>query len=153
MARLVVDGMNVVGSRPDGWWRDRHAAVRSLLRRLQQLVSVTGDEVTLALDGRPLPDVPEGDHGGVTVLYPGGPGRDGDQRIVELVSNDAHPPSLQVVTSDRGLRRRVEAVGAGIGGVGAFLRRLDEVADPGDGGGPSPDPLRPRSTWPEGDGR
>ncbi len=149
----MVDGMNVIGSRPDGWWRDRDAAVRSLLRRLQRLVTATGDEVTLALDGRPLPDVPEGDHGGVVVRYPGGPERDADQRIVELVSADAHPQSLRVVTSDRALRQRVGAAGAEIAGVGAFLRRLDEVADQRGGGEADGGPIRPRSTWPEGDGR
>jgi hypothetical protein len=56
--RLMVDGMNVIGSRPDGWWRDRDGAVRRLLARLQELAASTGDDVTLVLDGRPLPDVP-----------------------------------------------------------------------------------------------
>ncbi|HWG72643.1 MAG TPA: hypothetical protein VG184_01170 [Acidimicrobiales bacterium] len=27
--RLIVDPMNVVGARPDGWWRERDAAVRA----------------------------------------------------------------------------------------------------------------------------
>ena len=69
MPHLVVDGMNVIGTRPDGWWRDRAGATRRLLARLHALHDATGDPVTVVLDGRPLPDVPEGDHDGVHVLY------------------------------------------------------------------------------------
>ncbi|MDP8992224.1 MAG: RNA-binding protein, partial [Actinomycetota bacterium] len=48
--RLVVDAMNVIGSRPTGWWRDRSGAVRDLLVRAQALVAATGDQVVLVLD-------------------------------------------------------------------------------------------------------
>ena len=58
MAALVVDGMNVIGSRPDGWWRDRDRAARRLLARLQAWAAETGDKVTLVLDGRPLDECP-----------------------------------------------------------------------------------------------
>jgi predicted RNA-binding protein with PIN domain len=113
---LIVDGNNVVGARPDGWWRDRPAAVRRLLGRLQAL----GEPVTLVLDV-PQDDLPEGDHGGVTVRYATRRGRDAaDDRIRELVVAGA-----TVVTSDRALRRDVEAAGATVVGAGAFLERLD----------------------------
>ena len=72
MARLVVDGMNVIGSRPTGWWRDRPGAARTLLRQLQGLRAqhaTSGDDLVLVLDGRPLSDLPEGTHEGVIVLY------------------------------------------------------------------------------------
>ena len=69
MPRLVVDGMNVIGSRPDGWWRDRDGAVRRLLAKLQALAHTDGDDITLVLDGRPLPDVSEGEHDGVQVQH------------------------------------------------------------------------------------
>ena len=128
MARIVVDGMNLIGSRPDGWWRNRDAAVRSLLRALRRWVVVTGDHVTLALDGRPLGDVAEGDHDGVVVVYPAAPGGSADDRIVELVSGDPRPDAWQVVTSDGALGRRLGALGAGVVGAGAFRRRLDELA-------------------------
>ena len=124
----MVDGMNVIGSRPDGWWRDRDGAVRSLLARLQHLAAGTGEQVILALDGRPLPDVAEGEHAGVLVVYAATPGGSADDRIVELVSSDAAPHELRVVTSDRALRRRVGALGAEAVGAGAFLRRLDVPA-------------------------
>ena len=76
MARTVVDGMNVIGSRPDGWWRDRDAAARRLLARLQHAVSRSHDALTLVLDGRPPADVPEGVHVGVEVRYARRRGRD-----------------------------------------------------------------------------
>jgi len=73
---VVVDGMNVIGSRPDGWWRDRDGAARRLLTKLQRFAAATGGEVTLVLDGRPLPDVVEGRHDGVEVVYARRAGRD-----------------------------------------------------------------------------
>ncbi len=118
MARLVVDGMNVIGSTPDGWWRDRDGAVRRLVERLQRLAVETGDDIALVLDGRPLPDLPEGDHDGITVRYARRGGRDAaDDRIVELVSDDAEPSSLTAITSDRALASRVRDLGASVEGA------------------------------------
>ncbi len=118
MLRLVVDGMNVIGSRPDGWWRDRHGAVRRLAAQLQALASRDGPEVTLVLDGRPLPDLPEGRHDDIHVLYATRHGSNAaDDRIVELVGADADPQSITVVTSDRELARRVRDLGAEVVGV------------------------------------
>jgi len=126
--RLVVDAMNVIGSRPDGWWRDRDGAARRLVGRLQRLVEVEGHELTVVLDGRPLGDLPEGEHGGIVVLYGrrGGPDA-ADDRIVELVEADAKPETLEVVTSDRGLATRVRALGAEVVNVGRLLGRLEEI--------------------------
>jgi predicted RNA-binding protein with PIN domain/nicotinic acid mononucleotide adenylyltransferase len=121
--RLVVDGNNVFGSRPDGWWRDREGAARSLVSELQSLAAVTGDRITVVFDGRPLGGLEEGDHGGVVVLYARRPGRDaGDDRIVETVSADADPEALVVVTSDRELARRVRALGARVEGARSVSR-------------------------------
>src|SRR5690242_20378972 len=52
--RWIVDGMNVIGSRPDGWWRDRPAAMRALAERLGAYAAETGDEVTVVFDGKPF---------------------------------------------------------------------------------------------------
>jgi predicted RNA-binding protein with PIN domain len=128
MAHFVIDGMNVIGSRPDGWWRDRDGAARRLLGRLQGLVAASGDEVTLVLDGRPLADVPEGSHDGVDVRYARRPGRDaGDDRIVELLEQVPDPAAVCVVTSDRALRGRARATGAEVVGAGTLLARLDAL--------------------------
>jgi predicted RNA-binding protein with PIN domain len=128
MTRTLVDGMNVIGSRPDGWWRDRDAAIRRLLVRLQRAATRSDGALTLVLDGRPLADVAEGLHDGVDVRYARRGGRDAaDDRIVELVAADSDPTSLCVVTSDRELATRVTALGATTQGAGAFLRRLDDL--------------------------
>jgi predicted RNA-binding protein with PIN domain len=128
MDRFVVDGMNVIGAQADGWWRDRDAAVLRLVSRLQQAAERSGAEVSVVLDGRPLADLPEGDHGGVAVHYSRRPGRDAaDDRIVEIVAGDADPGALCVVTSDRDLVDRVRAIGARTEGARTFLRRLEQL--------------------------
>ena len=117
--------MNVIGSRPDGWWRDRAGAARRLLADLQRLAASSDDDVTLVLEGRPLDDVPEGAHQGVEVLYARRPGRDaGDDRIVETVASAPDPSALVVVTSDRALAERARALGADVVGAGSLLTRL-----------------------------
>lgn len=110
-AVLVVDGANVVGSRPDGWWRDRPGAARRLHDRL-----VAADqrragyrEVVLVLEGQAKAGVPAGDDVVRTVHAP----RDGDGAIVELAAElCAAGDRVDVVTADRGLRARLAAVGA-----------------------------------------
>ena len=130
--RLIVDGMNVIGSRPDGWWRDRAGAARRLVRRLEALTDASGDELTVVFDGRPgrsgPPEQPEGRP--LRVLYARRSGRNAaDERIAELVAEDAQPASLTVVTSDAALRREVEALGARVAGSSTLLRRLDALED------------------------
>lgn len=118
--------MNVIGSRPDGWWRDRDGAVRRLLGRLQDLARASGDEMTLVLDGRPPADLPAGEHDGVHVVYARRRGRDAaDDRIVELVRDLTGPAAASVVTSDRELASRVRELGASVISAGALLKRLD----------------------------
>jgi predicted RNA-binding protein with PIN domain len=126
MTHLVVDGMNVIGSRPDGWWRDRAGAARRLHERLARLTAATDEGITLVLDGRPTRELPEGVHDDVAVVYARRGGRNAaDDRIVELVTRDPDPGSLTVVTSDRELQHRVEALGAAVVGAGTLLARLD----------------------------
>lgn len=117
--------MNVIGARPDGWWRDRDAAVRRLVAALARWSAAEDRRVILVLDGRPLPDVPEGAHDGIEVRYARRSGADAaDDRIVELVADD---PAVEVVTSDRALRERVTALGAEVSGSGTLWTRLDSV--------------------------
>jgi len=52
--RWIVDGMNVIGSRPTGWWRDRPGAMRGLVEELEAFAGQNGDEVTVVFDGRPF---------------------------------------------------------------------------------------------------
>jgi uncharacterized protein YaiI (UPF0178 family) len=123
---VVVDAMNVIGSRPDGWWRDRDAAVRRLTRALADLAARDGLDVTVVVDGRPQPRLPEGRHDGVEVVYARRAGRDAaDDRIVALL--EAGHPADEVVTADRGLRERVEVLGVAVSGPRQLLDRLDEL--------------------------
>jgi predicted RNA-binding protein with PIN domain len=123
---LVVDGMNVIGSRPDGWWRDRAGAALRLADRLARLAKERDDPVVLVLDGRPSERLGEGDHDGVSVLYARRGGRDAaDDRIVELLDAHEQPGSVVVATSDRGLAERVRAAGGQVMSAGELLRLLD----------------------------
>jgi len=107
MQVLIVDGANVVGSRPDGWWRDRAGAARRLQERLSTAV-LAYDEVVLVLEGDARLGNPAGqDRRLRTVHAPGS----GDDAIVEAVM--AHVQigdgrGVTVVTADRALRDRVE---------------------------------------------
>ncbi|MGY5047169.1 NTP pyrophosphohydrolase [Streptomyces sp. 900105755] len=114
---VIVDGANVVGSRPDGWWRDRKGAAERLRDRLAER----------GLPGRPTPVelvlVVEGAARGVAsvpgVRVESAPGS-GDDRIVELAAEDPGRPRL-VVTADRELRDRVTELGAEVIGPSALL--------------------------------
>ena len=118
--------MNVIGSRPDGWWRDRAGAARRLASRLADLAAMSGEQFTVAFEGGEFPDLPPGAGGGARVLYARRHGPNAaDDRIVEEVAADRDPSSLTVVTSDRDLARRVGELGAPVAGPGALLARLD----------------------------
>jgi hypothetical protein len=117
--RWLIDAMNVIGSRPDGWWRDREGAARKLV---DQVSAWAGDEpVTIVLDtgGDDL----LGTVGSVTVIRASRRGRNAaDDEIVRLVEHD---PDALVVTSDADLATRVRVLGAAVEGAGAFRRRLE----------------------------
>jgi predicted RNA-binding protein with PIN domain len=122
----VVDASNVVGARPDGWWRDRPAAIRRLLERLVRYAGTWDGGIELVLDVAP-PDLPEGDHEGVTVHHARRRGRNAaDDRIRELLVDLCDGVGdVTVVTSDRELAVSARAAGARVVGAGAFLARLE----------------------------
>jgi len=124
--RLLVDGMNVIGSRPDGWWRDRPGAMRRLTEQLGALSRTSGDQVTVVFDGRPPPERPTAP--GVEVEFAPGGRNSADDRIAEIVAVDPDPASLRVVTSDRELVARVSERGAEVMGAGALRTELDRLA-------------------------
>jgi predicted RNA-binding protein with PIN domain len=125
--RWLVDGMNVIGSRPDRWWRDRPGAMRRLVDALSAFARETGGEVTVVFDGRA--PTPEPAAGGVEVLFARRRGPNAaDDEIARLVADDADPGSLTVVTSDGDLAQRVRECGAGVEGAGGFRRRLDRAS-------------------------
>ncbi|MHB1777372.1 MAG: NYN domain-containing protein [Acidimicrobiales bacterium] len=123
--RWLVDGMNVLASRPDGWWRDRAAARRRLVAELAAMHRRTGEPVVVVFDGRlRAEEVEEGELSGLEVRFAGvGPGA-ADDVIAALAASEDDPSGTTVVTSDAGLRRRVVATGVAVVGAGAFRRRL-----------------------------
>jgi predicted RNA-binding protein with PIN domain len=123
VTRRIVDGMNVIGSRPTGWWRDRPGAMRSLVEELEAFARRTGDPVTVVFDGKPF-ELEGGE--GVTVLFASRRGPNAaDDDIAALAERDEEPASLSVATSDADLARRVRAAGATVVGAGEFRRMLD----------------------------
>jgi predicted RNA-binding protein with PIN domain len=125
--RWLVDGMNLIGSRPDRWWNDRDGAVRRLVGELDRFAAATGDHVTVVFDHRP-PDLAAGRHGAVEVAFASRRGRNAaDDEIVGMVAGDPDPASARVVTSDRRLAERVRDMGAPVEGSGRFRRRIDQV--------------------------
>lgn len=128
--RWLVDGMNVIGSRPDGWWKDRHRAMVRLVGLLERWAA-TGVELTVVFDGPPSPPI-SSDAIEVAHASHGRPDA-ADDEIVRRVLADSRPDEIRVVTSDRGLADRVRAAGAGVEPAGPFRRRLEAVVEPGCG--------------------
>jgi hypothetical protein len=133
---VIVDGANVVGSVPDGWWRDRLGAARRLRDALAAvpaagLAAVPGPvEVVLVVEGRAAPLAATAPPNGVRVVAP--TSGSGDDAIVELVAASPQRRCL-VVTSDRGLRDRVTALGAQIIGPRALPYPPADPAESGAG--------------------
>ncbi|CAN5569463.1 NYN domain-containing protein [soil metagenome] len=120
--RWIVDGNNVMGSRPDGWWRDRPAAMSRLVSELVAFARRTGDEVTVFFDGGPFA-LDGGDAVAVRFASRRGPNA-ADDDIAALTAQEAEAGDLVVATSDAGLAARVRESGIEVEGAGAFLRRL-----------------------------
>ncbi|HEY7486962.1 MAG TPA: NUDIX hydrolase [Streptosporangiaceae bacterium] len=126
---LVVDAANVVGSRPDGWWRDRAGAAARLRDQLAELArrgvpyppfDVCYPEVVLVVEGKAR-DISADADGPVRVVAARG---SGDDAIVDVVAAREEGVTYLVVTADRELRARCEAVGASVTGPRRLLDQL-----------------------------
>jgi predicted RNA-binding protein with PIN domain len=124
--RWIVDAMNVIGSRPDGWWNDRAEAMRSLVVALDDHAASTGRDITVVFDTDPGP-VPETTRIEIVIAPHGGPDA-ADHEIERLVGEVEDRSSLRIVTSDRALSQAVSAAGAGVVSAGRFRRELDPWA-------------------------
>ena len=105
---LIVDGANVVGSRPDGWWRDRAGAAARLHGRLA-IADTSYDEIVLVLEGQAKAGVPKGRDGHLRTAHAP---KDGDALIAaEARTARERGDDVIVITADRALQQRVEAAG------------------------------------------
>lgn len=124
---LIVDTANVMGSRNDGWWRDRHGAATRLRDQIDALeglqlppFDVAFPEIVMIVEGKAR-GVGDGER--VKVISSEG---EGDDTIVDTARNYAEQPDadVYVVTADRELKRRSQEVGASILGPKWLLNQL-----------------------------
>ena len=129
--RWLVDGMNVIGARPDGWWRDRDAAMLRLVDTLERWAAGSGEDVTVVFERPPSPPIRS------TVIEvahaPRPRPNSADHEIVRRLAAEPDPAAVRVVTSDRWLAERAYAAGATVEGADSFRIRLETERDPSHG--------------------
>ena len=114
-----------MGSRPDGWWRDRAGAARRLVAEIIPLALDHGGVWTIVFDGKEPPPLMPPSPGCLIVVHTGHGRRDGaDDRIVELVHERSDRAAPLVYTSDAKLRTRVKALGTQVMGSGVLLSQI-----------------------------
>jgi predicted RNA-binding protein with PIN domain len=119
----MVDAMNVIGTRPDAWWRDRHAAMVHLVDLLERWAASNGDEIVVVFEQPPSPPISSTT---VEVAHAPRPRRDSaDDEIVRRLLADPEPGTIRVVTSDRWLADRVHATGATVEPAEPFRTLLE----------------------------
>jgi hypothetical protein len=122
-AVLLIDAANVIGSRPTGWWRDRPGAARTFVTRVQTAIGSgrLADRVVVVLEGKARDGVEAGAAEGVEVVHAPG---SGDDMLIDVISEATGGVTL--VTADRELRERAEALGADVVGPTWLIQRLEE---------------------------
>lgn len=121
--RWLIDGMNVIGTRPDRWWEDRHAAMVRLVDLLERWAAAGGEDVTVVFEQPPRPPIKSTV---IEVKHAPRPRRDSaDDEIVRLLKAEAEPGLVRVVTSDNWLSDRVHAEGATVQPSAGFRSQLE----------------------------
>lgn len=121
--RLLVDGMNVIGCRPDGWWKDRDAAMARLVDLLERWSAASGDDVTVVFERKPRPPLSSPV---IEIAHARKPGPDAaDHEIVRRVRDDPSPRSVRVVTSDHMLGDLAFGLGATVEPAAPFRDRIE----------------------------
>ena len=122
--RWLVDGMNVIGTRPDAWWRDRDAAMLRLVRALERWAAESGEDVTVVFERPPSPPIRSSV---IEVAHAPRPQANAaDDEIIRRLRADPEPAAVRVVTSDRWLADRASSAGATVEGAQSFRARIDE---------------------------
>ena len=115
--------MNVIGSRPDGWWKDRRGAMVRLVEQLDRWAAAGGYDVTVVFE---TPISPPITSSVVAIAHaPRAGANSADDEIVRLVGADNCPPRITVVTSDLMLVDRIRGFGAAIHPAASFRALID----------------------------
>lgn len=118
-----VDGMNVIGTRPDAWWRDRHAAMVRLVDLLERWAAESGEDVTVVFERPPSPPIRSSV---IEVAHaPRAGANSADDEIVRRLAAEPNPAATWVVTSDHWLADQAHAAGAAVEASSAFRDRLE----------------------------
>jgi len=121
--RWLIDGMNVIGTRPDAWWKDRDAAMLKLVDLLERWAAADGEDVTVVFERKPSPPIRS------TVIEiahaPKAKANAADDEIIRRLRADPDAANVRVVTSDRWLADRAEAAGASVEGAAIFRARIE----------------------------
>jgi predicted RNA-binding protein with PIN domain len=125
--RWIVDGMNVIGSRPDGWWKDRGRAMAMLVENLDRwavgLLEDQADAVTVVFERPPKAPITSSV---IDIAHaPRAAANSADDEIVRMVQADIRPDNVRVVTSDRTLVDRVQSLGASVFPAEKFRDLID----------------------------
>ncbi len=123
--RWLIDGMNVIGTRPDRWWRDRDGAMLRLVDQLERWAAAEGEDVVVVFERPASPPIRSTV---IEVTHAPRPKRDAaDDEIVRLLRADPQAHAVRVVTSDRVLADLAYGAGATVEGSDTFRRRIEEV--------------------------
>lgn len=113
--------MNVIGCRPDGWWKDRQRAMTVLVQRLEKWAP-PADRVTVVFERPPATAIGSSV---IDVAHAPRAANSADDEIVRLVQAAARPGEIRVVTSDKGLADRVRSLGASVHRAESFRDLID----------------------------
>lgn len=123
--RWLVDGMNVIGTRPDQWWRDRDAAMLRLVDQLERWAAAEGEDVIVVFERQPSPPIRSTV---IEVTHAPKPKLNAaDDEIVRRLMADPAAHSVRVVTSDRLLADRAHSAGATVEGADSFRTRIESI--------------------------
>jgi predicted RNA-binding protein with PIN domain len=119
----IVDAMNVIGTRPDGWWKDRKRAMVGLVDRLERWASAEGQDVTVVFEHPTSPPI----RSSIIEIghAPRAAANSADDQIVRLVRAHDRPQEINVVTSDTTLAGRVRNAGAVVHSAASFRKLID----------------------------
>jgi predicted RNA-binding protein with PIN domain len=117
--------MNVIGTRPDAWWKDRDAAMLRLVDQLERWAAAENEDVVVVFERQPSPPIRSTV---IEVAHAPRPRRNAaDDEIVRRLRADPQPHAVRVVTSDRALADQAYAAGATVEGADSFRTRIESI--------------------------